>query len=164
MEGNKQTERKKARSRAEILHERRYREVRREFAEGKMPLLLRRYLAFCGVDGNEVPYDSEEGAVKRSSSAGRAPRGRIPNPAGFCRFLELERDAYKRLEAEFPTEAGRMRAVFEDEALNAEMPASVLGFYLKYLLTEEAETIPTEGREGGEVIVAFQHDILADGR
>jgi len=64
------------------------------------------------------------------------------------------------LAKEFPSEVGRMRAVFEDEALNSAIPASVLGFYLKYLIGEGDST----EEAGGDIVVSFAHDILSDGR
>ena len=172
-------EKRTVRTRAELLHERRLREVRKEFASGNMPLLLRRYLAFCGVDPTSE-YDTEEalpahpgtvteGKSKKTSGSGvhaasqRRGKPRLPNPAGFCRFLELEREAFGLLEEEFPVEIGRMRAVFEDEALNSELSPSVLGFYLKLLLGDGAE-VPQDGEEDCRVTVAFEHDILTDGK
>lgn len=170
-------EKRKTRTRAEIEHDRRFREVRRAFADGRMPLLLRRYLIACGVEsgddisvpcGREVPFvESEKKSVRSVQSDTKTAKTgkRLPNPAGFCRFLDLEREAYERLEAEFPVEVGRMRAIFEDEALNAALPASVLGFYLKYLLGEKEEDGDgVERGDGGEIFVSFAHDILTDGR
>ena len=167
-----ETVRKKRRTRAECEHARRLRAVRREFAQGRMPLLLRRYLADCGHDDTDVlsacecgggdPTPKSDGRKRSSVSDAR----RLPNPAGFCRFLSLERDAYAALEREFPTEVGRMRAVFEDEALNSGLPASVLGLYLKGLLgaEEDPPSGAEESRGGGDILVTFAHDILSDGR
>lgn len=176
MKEREESEKKRrVRTRAEIEHDRRFREVRREFAEGRMPLLLRRYLAHCGHDEAVLLPEAECGEVEPSETVGdpvrscgdkrrtaRSDTKALPNPAGFCRFLELEREAYARLEAEFPTEAGRMRAVFEDEALNSGLPATVLGFYLKYLLGAEGEDEAAE--KVGDIFVSFDHDILSDGR
>ena len=166
------TEGRKKRTRAEILHDRRYKEVRREFAIGNMGELMRGYLTYCGIIPREelmqdAEGDSREGGSERQrrSAAVKGERTvRLPNPAGFCRFLELERDAYARLEAEFPTEVGRMRAIFEDEALNSALPASVLGIYLKSVFSGDEEDAEDGGKEGGEITVTFAHDILADGR
>lgn len=170
-------EKRTVKTRAAQLHERRLREVKKEFASGNMPLLLRRYLAFCGVEpisdfdsdeNSESEETAEAGKRKRASVAGvravshGSGKPRLPNPAGFCRFLELDRDAFGQLEAEFPVEIGRMRAVFEDEALNSELSPSVLGFYLKLLLGEQGDE---EGAEGdGHLTVTFEHDILTDGK
>ncbi|MBO5270930.1 MAG: hypothetical protein J6B77_09095 [Clostridia bacterium] len=163
---------RKARTRAQILHDRRYREVAREFANGRMSLLLRRYLAYCGVKEGIYGADALESdralSMEIGKSAASAKKGeksmlRLPNPAGFCRFLELDRESFLRLEAEFPTEVGRMRAVFEDEALNSGMSATVLGFYLRDLLG----AIPKDAdvpQEGGDITVKFAHDILTDGK
>lgn len=142
------------RLRAEILHERRLRAVERAFSGGKMTELLDKYVDACREEsaaGEErAGGDTRRGAVKRSA--------KIPNPAGFCRFLGIEEAAYQRLEREFPTEAGRMRAVFLDEAFNASLSPSVLSLYLKFFFGSEEETGSEEG-----ISVTFEHDILADG-
>lgn len=151
------------RTRAEVLHERRISHVRKLFAGGRMSELLDGYLRHCGVGEAVGPEEGEaEGGKSGRRSAHGERRTRLPNPAGFCRYLSIERSAFGRLESEFPTEIGQIRAVFEDEALNSELSASVLGFYLKYLVgTEEREGGETDG---GEILVSFEHDILADGR
>lgn len=153
---------KKRRSHAEVEYEKRYDEVRSAFAAGQMPSLLERYLMECGActtrDG--VGKDGERNVKKAR---------RLPNPAGFCRFLGLSREAFSELFLEFPHEAGRICAVFEDEALNSDLPASILSLYLKYLLTGGAEiprgTEEDAGENGeGAILVTFEHDILTDGR
>ena len=160
--GKRSGEETRKRTRAEVLHERRMNHVRREFSGGRMSELLRGYLLSCGVGDVNAPESAEGDGGRGGRRAGHGERRvRLPNPAGFCRFLALERSAFGRLESEFPTEIGQIRAVFEDEALNSDLSASVLGFYLKYLVgTEEREG---EG-ESGEILVAFEHDILADGQ
>ena len=138
-----------------------------------MPLLLKRYLAYCGVaeginGADAISFGEQEHGDDGKTGEKGAKKAekkmlRLPNPAGFCRFLELDRDAFMRLEEKFPTEIGRMRAVFEDEALNSGLSATVLGFYLKDLLG----AIPRdteEGTEGGDITVCFAHDILKDGQ
>ena len=148
--------------RAERNNEKRYKEVRRAFRDGDMQVLLGRYLHACltpidygyaDADDGESPAD----AGKRSKRG--EGRGRLPNPAGFCRFLGLDRGAFFRLGEEFPTEVGKILAVFEDEALNSELSASVLGLYLRSLLGGDER----EAEESG-ISVTFDHDILADGR
>ena len=135
----------------------RFEKVRQQFADGKMPNLLCRYLRECGLGSGEEDDGSGDGGKKKV-------RKRLPNPAGFCRFLGLERNAFRKLESEFPKEIGRMRAVFEDEALNADLPATVLSFYLKYLFGEDESGGGEAGETGGEIRVVFAHDILEDGK
>ena len=151
--------------RAERENERRYEEVKRAFAAGEMPLLLRRYLlscgspsvpAYCSVDEKNGEEGMEERKGKKTES-----RSRLPNPAGFCRFLDLDRGAFLRLFEDFPLEVGRILAVFEDEALNSSLSASVLGLYLRSLLGEKDEET---ARGDGTISVTFDHDILSDGR
>jgi hypothetical protein len=147
--------------RAERENEKRYTEVKRAFADGDMPLLLRRYLLACSSPSVAAyPGDDEEDGPAFERRGKRTDsRPRLPNPAGFCRFLDLDSGAFQRLLEEFPTEVGRILAVFEDEALNSELSASVLGLYLKALLgDDERET------NAGGISVTFDHDILSDGR
>ena len=156
---------KKRRSPAELLHERRYKEVKREFAKGNATRLLSKYLRFCLVGEEERGGAIGDGAgspVKAQS--GKKERRRLPNPAGFCRFLGLSCDAYHTLEGEFPTEAGRLYAVFLDEALNSDLSATMLGFYIRHLLGEGNEGEDGQEESGGGVVVTFEHDIFSDGR
>ena len=143
--------RRKGRSRAEVQHARRVRELRRELAEGGMTNLLNTYVRVCHGD-----LDGEIGDAKRGGK--RALR--VPNPAGFCRFLGIEEAAYDALLGEFPTEAGRLRAIFVDEAFNASLTPSVLSLYLKLFFGEG------DGEPGGgdALSVTFEHDILLDGQ
>ena len=150
------TNRKKRRTRAEVLHDRRLREVRAALRRGELPRLLSEYVRSCYEDGAgqeaREPSDGRRGAARHMS--------RIPNPAGFCRYLGLEAGAYDRLAREYPTEVGRLRAIFLDEAFNASLSPSVLSLYLKFFFGAEED-----GENGGEALtVTFEHDILADGR
>ena len=153
------------RCRAERENEKRYREVKRAFAEGEMPLLLRRYLLACGSLSVPTYTGADEEGANEASGEARGKRGerrsRLPNPAGFCRFLDLDRRAFSRLEGDFPGEVGKILAVFEDEALNSEISASILGLYLRSLLGDKDEE---EARADGGISVTFDHDILSDGR
>lgn len=154
---------KKRRSPAELMHERRYKEVKREFAKGNATRLLSKYLRFCLCGDEEGDAKGDGGDAPSKAQNGKKERKRFPNPAGFCRFLGLSSDAYHRLECEFPTEAGRLYAVFLDEALNSDLSATMLGFYLRHLLGEGIDG--EDGQtEGGGVVVTFEHDIFSDGR
>lgn len=144
------------RARAEILNGRRFREVRRCFASGRMEELLDGYVRSCYEGAEE---STEKSAEKRQGGARRAAR--FPNPAGFCRYLGIEEAAYAALEREFPSEAGRLRAIFLDEAWSAPLSPSVLSLYLKFFFGDT----DGDGEGCGEGLsVSFDHDILADGR
>lgn len=165
-ERKQETGKRKGETRAEREHERRYRRIRRELARGNMPLLLDAYLASCGQrESEDGTAEGATDATAKGRRVRRRERSLLPNPAGFCRFYGISRDAYGRLESEFPTEVGRMRAVFEDEALNSELSATVLGFYLKFLLGASS-SVGEDGEKPpvGDLLVTFEHDILADGR
>lgn len=155
---------KKRRSPAELMHERRYKEVKREFAKGNATRLLSKYLRFCFRGEEDGGAKGDGGGVPPKAQSGKKERRRLPNPAGFCRFLGLSSDAYHRLECEFPTEAGRLYAVFLDEALNSDLSATMLGFYLRHLLGEGIDGEDDREESRGGVVVTFEHDIFSDGR
>ncbi len=88
---------------------------------------------------------------------------RLPNLAGFCRHAELGGSAVERLRREFPESYAELCLILEDEALNADIPASVLTAYLKKRLgydDRDAEPTPCEV---GQLKLIFEHDILEDG-
>lgn len=88
---------------------------------------------------------------------------KIPNIAGFCRYLGISASRFGELTAEHPEEAGQIRDVFEDEAINSDMPASLLGSYLKARLGYGDTAAPGTDTEAGQLRLIFEHDILGDG-
>lgn len=59
---------------------------------------------------------------------------RLPNLAGYLRFMELTAEEYAKICEKFPKQAQLADSVFEDEALNSgtkKISASVLNLYLK---------------------------------
>ena len=64
------------------------------------------------------------------------------------------------MERDHPIPFGRLRAVLEDEALNASLSPTVIGAYLKRRLGYDN---PTDIRGGEQVTVRFEHDIWEDG-
>jgi hypothetical protein len=47
---------------------------------------------------------------------------RLPNSAGFCRYLEIDRAVFTELAKTYPSEFDRMLLTFTDEALNCKIP------------------------------------------
>lgn len=95
---------------------------------------------------------------------GAKGRGRFANLAGFCRYLGVGVDTFEREMAAYPEIYGTVCAMFEDEALNCELSATLVSAYLKKRLgySEKAE----ERRsvcEAAETRLVFEHDIFEDG-
>ncbi len=86
-------------------------------------------------------------------------RSQLPNIAGFCRSLGVSVGEFEGLRRSHPDVYGTLCAVFEDEALNSDVPASVLTLYMRgrldYSEKRDADDAP--------VTVVFQHDVLNDG-
>ena len=113
--------------------------------------ILKEYIAFCHSPA-DPPY-----AEKKSRATVRVER--FPNLAGFCRYLGCSMDEWLSMEQQHPDAFGRLRAVLEDEALNAAMSPTVIAAYLKRRLGYEKDAEENEGT----VAIQFEHDILEDG-
>ncbi len=88
---------------------------------------------------------------------------RLPNVAGFCRYLGLGTEELEQLTECAPKLYGRIAAVLEDELLNFSPSPAILGHYLKRRLhygADEKEKIATDC---GAVQLIFEHDIEEDG-
>ena len=64
------------------------------------------------------------------------------------------------MEREHPIPFGRLRAVLEDEALNATLSPTLIGAYLKRRLGYDNTT---DARASEQLTVRFEHDIWEDG-
>ena len=114
----------------------------------ELPHLLDQYLISCRKD-------SDEGG-KRASL--------FPNLAGFCRWLGHGRGELEGLQKTHPRIYDFICTVLEDEALNADVSASVLTAYLKQRLWSGEKEDTTQRVSGGEQLqLIFEHDILEDG-
>ncbi len=92
-----------------------------------------------------------------------AENRRLPNLAGFCRHAELGGSAPERLRREFPASYSELCLIFEDEALNADIPASILTVYLKKRLNYDDRAEDPSACEVGQLKLVFEHDVLKDG-
>ncbi len=132
-------------------------------------LLAEQYILDCrssrpgeadsGGDGDKT--SGGEGTGGGKGRRRRAKEGkRFPNIAGFCRYLGIGHKKYLELVELYPEETGQISAAFEDEALNSEKPAALIGAYLKTRLGYDGKS--SEG-QGAGMHVVFSHDILSDG-
>ena len=123
------------------------------FHQGLLREMLEEYVTLC-----HPPQKTEEGRPRSRSST---PCGdRFPNLAGFCRFLGCSTEEWLAMERDYPIPFGRLRAVLEDEALNATLSPTVIGAYLKRRLGYDNAT---DTRTGEQLTVRFEHDIWEDG-
>ena len=100
-----------------------------------------------------------EGDGKNGKNAGK-----IPNVAGFCRYIGATLPEFERLRKTRPELHGALCAELEDEALNSTMPASILSVYLKLRLGYAADTPePTGVTDSGQLRLIFDHDAYRDG-
>ena len=91
---------------------------------------------------------------------------RLPNVCGFFRWLKLGAVALDRLRRLYPEKYRTLLMIFEDEALNSELPPSIISTYMKQSFTrrddEGDETISE--KDVGPITLIFDHDIDRDGR
>lgn len=118
---------------------------------GSARRLLEAYIQSCHESSDELSSDT-----RRTAKVTR----RLPNLAGFCRYLAIGTEDFRRIADEFPDEIAPLFAILEDEALNSSLPPAVLSAYLKRRLgyDREDEELPNEPLQ-----ICFEHDILRDG-
>ena len=90
-------------------------------------------------------------------------RPRLPNICGFFRWLKLSAIALDKLKRAYPQIFRTLLMLFEDEALNSELPPSIISTYMKqsFINTESKE----EAYEDcGPITLVFDHDIKLDGQ
>lgn len=91
---------------------------------------------------------------------------RLPNVCGFFRWLKLGAVALDRLKHLYPEKYRTLLMIFEDEALNSELPPSIISTYMKQSFTKREEECDEEVSEknAGPITLIFDHDIDRDGR
>ena len=119
----------------------------KEWEEGELARLAEEYLRKC----------SSEGDGKRG--------GRFPNLAGFCRYLGMGVEQFSLVMKERQEEYDALCAMFEDEALNSGLSATLISAYLKRHLGygERAEATGKSSMELDQIKLVFEHDIYEDG-
>ena len=89
---------------------------------------------------------------------------RLPNICGFFRWLKLSAAALDRLKSLHHEKYRTLLMIFEDEALNSEMSASILSAYLKLRLGYSGESDEaTRVADTGQLRLIFDHDAFEDG-
>ena len=125
--------------------------LRSACTRGTARFLLEQYINFCHEQSDAPPSDA-----KRTAK----PMRRFPNLAGFCRYLAIGTEDFRRVADEFPDEIAPLLAIFEDEALNSTLPPAVLSNYLKKRLGYDREE---DALSAEPLQICFEHDILGDG-
>ncbi len=97
--------------------------------------------------------------IEECRSSGRL----LPNLAGFCRHCGFEGHAPERLRRDYPESYAELCLIFEDEALNSKVSASVLSAYLKRRLGYDGAEVEQSPCELGPLKLIFEHDVLTDG-
>ena len=112
---------------------------------GKLVKLAEKYIKFCLVQEAKKP--------------------RLPNICGFFRWLKLSASALDRLKRLHSEKYRTLLMIFEDEALNSELPPSIVSTYMKQSFAHKEEDGESETREScGPITLVFDHDINRDGR
>ena len=100
----------------------------------------------------------------RSEAVGSKSKTRFPNLAGFCRYLGIGVEELEELFRGYHESYGALCAVFEDEALNSDLSATLITAYLKQRLGYGERAEPRRAAcEFPEVKLVFDHDIFEDG-
>lgn len=113
------------------------------------------YLEYCRT---VTRGEADEGGRSRAKQL----RERLPNIAGFCRYVGTGLSDLARFSVDFPDEYDKLLALFEDEVLNYECSATLLSAYLKKRLRYSSDGEEHKGALG-DVRYSFEHDIFADG-
>lgn len=127
--------------------------------------LVSLYLERCADPVTTPENSASSGSPSTERTRKNAPTGRFPNLAGFCRFLGVGMARMEALSCEEPEIWDTLCAIFEDEALNSGVSASVLTPYFKKRLgyADHSPPPPTGGYEDGAIRLLFDHDIWEDG-
>ena len=112
---------------------------------GKLIKLAEKYIKFCLTEESKKP--------------------RLPNICGFFRWLKLSALALDRLMRLYSEKYRTLLMIFEDEALNSELPPSIISTYMKQSFAHKDGDEENETREScGPITLVFDHDINKDGQ
>ena len=91
---------------------------------------------------------------------------RLPNICGFFRWLKLNAAALDRLKRSHHEKYRTLLMIFEDEALNSELPPSIISTYMKqsFMRQDEEDEGSSSEKTCGPLTLIFDHDIDSDGR
>ena len=91
---------------------------------------------------------------------------RLPNICGFFRWLRLGAIALDKLKRADPEKFRTLLMLFEDEALNSELPPSIISTYMKqsFMRQDEEDEGSSSEKTCGPLTLIFDHDIDSDGR
>lgn len=118
-------------------------------------------LCACGLlDGLVEDYIEHCRETAPQDGSRTRSKARFPNIAGLCRYLNTGISDVDELKRSFPEDCARLYAIFEDEALNADVSPTVLSAYFKKRLAYSDTCTKAAGEE---VSYCFEHDVFRDG-
>ena len=92
-----------------------------------------------------------------------AKDGRLPNMAGFFRWLRFDAAALDHLKREHGVVYRTLLMTFEDEAINSQRSPSLISAYLKQYFKEGDRDEEQRESPCGPITLVFDHDVNADG-
>ena len=111
--------------------------------KGRLIKMAEKYISFC--------LDAQQ------------KKPRLPNVCGFFRWLKLSSLALDRLKRAYPEKFRTLLMLFEDEALNSELPPSIISTYMKQSFARDTDSGVAE-ENCGPITLIFDHDIKLDGQ
>lgn len=133
--------------------------------ERRIDIALADYLKACSqsfVGEKDAASIAPDEQTNRKAQRGKpSPKVCFPNLAGFCRYLGIGTGELESFGVAHPEEYGRILAVFEDEALNSGLSATLVSAYLKKRLGYDSSH--RSSLEAAGLQVSFDHDIFEDG-
>lgn len=96
-------------------------------------------------------------------SACKSESERFPNIAGFARSLSVGVSTLSKIRRRWPEQYYALLALFEDEALNSKLSATVFNAYFKERLNI-GENDGGGALKVGEIRAVFEHDMSEDGK
>ena len=90
--------------------------------------------------------------------------GRLPNMAGFFRWLRLGHDELSEFRLKRASLYKTLSMLFEDEAINSLRPPSIVSLYIKQYFKNGDESEEKGESLCGPMTLIFDHDIAEDGQ
>ena len=134
------------------------------FSRGTIYELADQYIQKCA---ETQTVDSEKNSDCTGNGKKKEVRKRFPNLAGFCRYLGTVIEELAETGSNFPKDYDALKAVFEDEAYNSNIPPSLLSVYFRQRFGIDGAKESEQGSQSnypmGDIQIIFDHDMSEDG-